>query len=233
MKSACLFILLFVCQYAVALEAKDVIAKMQKVYNKEAHLEYDCTYELFKGHKSNTVETSYKGFVYRNKTNVYQKIDQTEFVYASDFFLQINHEEKAVVLGLAQRTVNLDVDMNTALKECSKLEMELKDGYYSITMLIKHTSSLPFSVVKLRIDKDKYFLERLDLYYSSVQDFSEDSKTIDEAQPHLRISFKEPKLNPKTKNSYFTLSTYFKTEDKRLTPVGIITGYELIDNRIN
>lgn len=233
MKGICLLILLFLSQQVFALEAKDVIAKMQKVYNKEAHLEYDCTYELFKGHKSIAVETSYKGFVYRNKTNIYQKIDQTEFVYAPDFFMQINHEEEAVVLGLAQRSVNLDVDMNTALKECSKLEIEIKDGYYSITMVIKNNSSLPFSVVKMRIDKTKYFLEQLDLYYSSAQDFSEDSNTKDEAQPHLRISFKEPKFNPKAKNSIFTLATYFNIENKRLIPTGTVAGYLLIDNRIN
>lgn len=221
------------CQHVFALDAKEVIAKMQKVYNKEAHLEYDCTYELFKGHKSVAVETSYTGYVYRNKTNVYQKIDQTEFVYSSDFFMQIDHEEKAVVLGLAQRSVNLDVDLNTALKECSELEIELKEGYYNITMSIKNTSSLPFSMVKMRINKTKYYLDRLDLYYSSVQDFSEDSNKTDNAQPHLRISFKEPKINPKPKNSYFTLATYFKTENKRLIPTGTVVGYLLIDNRIN
>ena len=171
--------------------------------------------------------------VYRNKTNVYQKIDQTEFVYASDFFLQINHEEQAAVLALSQRSVNLDVDMNTALKECSNIEMKTEDDYYAITLFIKNTSSLPFSIVKLRVDKKKYYLERLDLYYSAEQDFSEDAKKVDMAQPHMRISFKEPKMNPKEKKTYFLLSTYIKTVDKKLIPTGSIEGYSFIDNRVN
>jgi len=224
---------LFCVQTLLALDAKEIIAKMQKVYNKEAHLEYDCTYELFKGHKDATAETTYKGYVYRNKTNVYQKIDQTEFVYASDFFLQINHEEQAAVLALSQRSVNLDVDMNTALKECSNIEMKTEDDYYAITLFIKNTSSLPFSIVKLRVDKKKYYLERLDLYYSAEQDFSEDAKKVDMAQPHMRISFKEPKMNPKEKKTYFLLSTYIKTVDKKLIPTGSIEGYSFIDNRVN
>jgi uncharacterized protein YjhX (UPF0386 family) len=233
MKLVSLLSMLFLFQMAHALDAKEVIAKMQQVYNKEAHLEYDCTYELFKGHKSNEVETSYKGHVYRNKTSIYQKIDQTEFIYANDFFLQINHSERAAVLSRAQKSVNLNVDMNTALKECSKLEMEKKEGYYTIVMWIKSGSSLPFSIVKLRVDADKFYLERLDLYYSSTQDFSTDPKVTDEQKPHMRITFKEPKLNPKTRESYFNLSTYIKTTDNRLSPTGTIEGYSFIDNRIN
>lgn len=216
-----------------SMNAKELISKMQKIYNDKAHIEYSCTYELFKGHKSDVVEESYKGFFYRNKSNVYQKIDETEFVYAPEFFLQISHSEKMISLAQPQKMMNTPVDLDLALKFCSKTEVEEKDGYYGITLTIKNDSDLPFSVVKMRIDKKKFFLERLDIYYSETLDFSQEYNKNDPARPHLKIVFSEPKQNPKGLN-YFELDRYFsKSSSGILKLTEKYTGYTLIDNRLN
>lgn len=179
------------------------------------------------------VEESYKGYVYRDKSEVFQKIDETEFVYATDFFLQISNSEKMISVGRPQKLITTNVDLNVALKNCSKTQLEEKDGYYAITLIIKNSSDLPFSVVKMRIDKKKYYLERLDIYYSDLIDFSNDSNKKDEDKSHLKITFEAPKFNPKEVN-YFALNRYItKSNSGILNLVDKYSTYQLIDNRLN
>jgi hypothetical protein len=233
MKAAIFLSALLVSFGASAMSVKELIGKMQKIYNDKSHMEYHCTYELFKDHKSTVVVESYPGFFYRDNAKVYQKIDETEFIYASDFFLQISNSEKLMGLSQPQKLINTPVDLDLALKNCSKTELEEKDGYYAITLIIKNSSDLPFSVVKMRIDKKKYFLERLDIYYSDMIDFSQEYTKKDEQRPHLKITFNEPKLNPKQKK-YFELEYYFSLSNSGIMkPLEKYSDYTLIDNRLN
>jgi hypothetical protein len=233
MKAVFFLLVLSVSSFSFSMNVKELIGKMQKLYNEKSHIEYSCTYELFKDHKSDVVTESYKGFFYRNNSKVYQKIDETEFIYADDFFLQISNSEKLMALSGPQKLINTTVDLDLALKNCSKTQLEEKDGYYAVTLIIKSDADLPFSVVKMRIDKKKYFLERLDVYYSNMSDFSEEFNKGDKQQPHLKITFNEPKLNPKQQN-YFELDRYFSRNSSGVMKLQEkYSGYKLIDNRLN
>lgn len=227
------FLLIFISGNSFGMGVTELIQKMQQVYSDKSTFEYHCTYELFKGHKSDLVEESYKGYVYRNKSEVYQKIDETEFIYAKDFFLQISNSEKLLSLAQPQKLINTNVDLNIALKNCSKTQLEEKDGYYAVTLIIKNSSDLPFSVIKMRIDKKKYYLERLDIYYSDLTDFSTEYNKKDEDKSHLKITFDAPKFNPKQVN-YFILDKYLtKSNTGILSLVEKYSTYQLIDNRLN
>ena len=233
MKQLFLLLILLSSNSLFGMSVTELIKKMQQVYSDKSTFEYHCTYELFKGHKSDVVEESYKGYVYRNKSEVYQKIDETEFIYAKDFFLQISNSEKMISLGQPQKLINTNVDLNSALKNCSKTQLEEKDGYYAVTLIIKNSSDLPFSVIKMRIDKKKYYLERLDIYYSDLTDFSDEYNKKDEDKSHLKITFDAPKFNPKQVN-YFILDRYItKSNSGILNLTDKYSTYQLLDNRLN
>lgn len=226
-----LFVFCLFCGYGM--DAREVISRMQKVYKATTEYDYHCTYTLFKGHKSREVEDSYGGYVYRNKHNYYQKIGPSEFVYGSDFFLQINHSEKALSLDLAQQNVAINVDLETALKECVELKLEEQDDFYQVVLRIKTTSQLPYSLVKLKIGKTNFYLRQIDLYYSEVANFSKDPSLPDRRQPHLRIAFNELNTKPKKKDGVFLLETYLSKDNNMLQPAGNCKGYDLIDKRLN
>ncbi len=233
MKQLFLFLIALSTHSLFGMEVPELIHKMQQVYSDKATFEYHCTYELFKGHKSDEVVESYKGYVYRNKLEVYQKIDETEFVYAKDFFIQISNSEKLISLAQPQKLINTNVDLNLALKNCSKTQLEEKDGYYSVTLVIKNSSDLPFSVIKMRIDKKKYYLERLDIYYSDLIDFSNESNKKEEDRSHLKITFDAPKFNPTKSVNNFTLDKYItRSSSGILSLIDKYSTYQLIDNRI-
>lgn len=232
MKSIQFFCVLFIASYSFGGQVEDIIKKMRSNFLEVKALEYSSTYELFKGHKSTSVHTSYQGYFYRDEKHVYQKIKNTEFVYGSDFFLKISHDQKALSLDLAQENINREIDLSTIFNFCIEKTAVEKEKYYSITLKYKHGSPTPFGVVKMRIDKKSFQILQLDLYYRNSQNFSDSFRQTDMAQPHLRILFGEIKMVEKPRKELFEYSNYIGKKADMLYPTGECKGYELIDNRI-
>ena len=230
MKAAMIVFFLLGTLTVSGMDAREVIGRMQKVYATEK-LAYKCTYSLFRGHTSDVAHQSYEGYVYRQGELLYQQTDQTELIYGKDFFLRINHEEQAMELNAAQQAPPATMNTDQALKECSEVLLEDKGAYYEIKLVIKNTSSLPFSQILMRIGKKNYHLEQLDMYYTTVQDFSTDGKQ-DLQLSHLRIAFGALDTAPESRPALFTTASYLKQDGDALVPVGACTGYELIDNRL-
>lgn len=216
---------------AFGADVKEVLEKVQQAYS--TRVSYKSVYKLYKTHKSRDVHSSYNGEVYGDDGLLYQKIKNTEFVYAKDFFIKVSHEERAMVLDMAQQSAQMEANLNKALEQCSSSDIIEQDDYYTLIFRFKPTSTMPCSILKLRVDKKKYILQRMDIYYSYMQDFSTDYRTKDLSMPHLRVEFKETNLKPKAREGIFEMATYLKSNKSMLTPVGKCTGYELIDNRLN
>jgi len=232
MKAIILIGFLGIIPFSFALTGQEVVKKMQAAYAAMENIEYSATYELFKGHSSKEIHSSYKGYMYRLGTQVYQKIDKTEFVYGSEYFLQISHSEKALVLDLAPKTINMEVDQAVVFNECSQVKLEEFDDFYVVKLIYKATSSLPFSVTKMRIHKGDYLLQQLDFYYTIQENFSNDRRHPEMDQPHLKIRFTDIDTHPKTKETFFKLDRYIGMNNNTIQPTGNCLGYELIDNRV-
>lgn len=216
---------------AFGITPEEVIAKMQKVSASD-QLSYSSKFELFKGHKSNSVHSSYSGEFYRGENGTYQKIKNTEFVYGKDFFLQVSHGEKAMVLGQSQNIVNQQADLSELLKNTKEVKLKEEAGIYEVTILYGEGNTSAFSVVKCKINAGSFQLEQLDLYYKMAQDFSNSSASKDMDYPHLRIKMTDIVSNSETERSeLFKLSTYIDKKNNVLIPTGSCSGYELIDNR--
>lgn len=216
-----------------AIDDKEILRKMCSVYEHEQTYELYAQYDLFKGPKSSTVEESYAGYFCRNKDKVYQKIDQTEFVVTPSFCLKISNSEKIVELMKGQVYKNQEIDFEKTMKECKEITVEEKDKMYYITMVIKTSSQVPFSTVKVKVNKSNYRMAQLDMYYTDFQDFSKDPKKKDLQQPHLRVLYSKFSKKISVSESVFVYTTYFKTTNSMISPTGVIKDYELIDNRIN
>lgn len=232
MKNGLLYLFLVCSSVLFGQDAKEVLKKMQDAYNKHENLEYTCKYELFKGHQAEVPQTVYDGYMYKEKEEVYQRIDKAEMIYGKDFFLKVNNNEKAMVIEQQQTFQSMNSDLEKSLNECRSVELEEKGDYYAITMTLKSTSQIPYSVVKLKIEKKKYFLTQMDLYYTDAANFSEKEVTTDMAQPHLKISFNDTTFSPKGKSELLTMTKYLVKNNSQLELTQDYKEYELIDNRI-
>ncbi|NRA12677.1 MAG: hypothetical protein HRT57_12040 [Crocinitomicaceae bacterium] len=225
--------LITLCSFSVSsMNVEELLSKVKENYTNATKIEYNTTYELYKGHKSQSVHTSYEGYLYRNGNKVYQKIDKTEMINGADFSLKISHHERNMALNMAQDVSNMEVDLNVILKDCKSKTVEDKGSFYRIKLVYSSTSSTPLSVLYFRIDKKKFTVLQIDMYYGTNQDFSTSRSATDYAQPHLKIKFKDITTNPSDKKELFMFSKYITTTDSLLSPSGNCKGYELIDNRV-
>lgn len=232
MRFIILIITLTFSGFSFSITPEEVIEKMQKVQNASKQLSFSSTFELFKGHKSTEVHSSYTGEFYRNEEGTYQKIKNTEFIYGNDYFLQVSHGEKAMVLGRAQENINQQVDVSELLKSTKELKLNEESGTYEVVILYDTDKPTVFSVVKCKINTKTFHLEQIDLYYRMAQDFSTSFGKKDMHSPHLRIKMKNIKSDDSIERpELLKLSTYITKKNKVLIPTGSCSGYELIDNR--
>lgn len=227
MKAAIVILTFLISSYGSAMDVQEVIRNMQKVYAQK-ELEYKCNYTLFKGHSTDEVYQSYNGYIYKSQGMLYQKINQTEQVYAKDFALEIDQDEKTISMGNAIQLPEVNFNLDAIFNECDKKLLEVKGNYYEVKLILKATSSLPFSEIVLNINKENFQLIQMDMYYSIVQDFSEKSRQEDLQYPHLKISMSHFTASPVRQDALFLLSTYVKKAGNTDTPSEKYTGYTIL-----
>lgn len=230
MKAIIIFIGLACFGTTFAQDVNSLLTKVHDAYNGK-NVQYTTLYELFKGHKSNEVHSSYSGEVVSFNGDVYQKIDKTEAVYTKDFTLKINLEDHEMMISPGQKMESTELDLDLTLKDCSSSEVIDKGSFYRIVFRIKATSSLQCSVIKLEIEKSNFTIKQIDIYYSFLQDFSENFSTQDMQQPHLRIKFSNVNLNASTKPGLFSQTTYYSIVNSIPKATGKYASYTVYDNR--
>lgn len=218
---------------ANAISVEDLIKKVNGNYENAARISYNATYELYRGHSTTSVHTSYQGFVYKSGNQVYQKIDQTETISSKDFFLKISHSQKAMELDLPINATQNELDLSAVLQNCKEKSVEDKGDFYRVKLVYNAISQTPISVLYFRVRKSDFALLQMDMYYASMQDFSETRGVTDMAKPHMKIRFKDISTSPEVQSELFSLSNYLKKENNFLNPTGSCQGYHLIDNRLN
>jgi len=224
----------FIC--AISHSAEDissVIKKMNENYVNSKNYRVNSHYKLFKGHDSGNLIEQYKGFTENSEYGFYQKIGESEKIITKDFYLHISHPERALVYGFPI-SFNFNQDVQGALKLCTSAKLEVVGSDYILTFSYQNGANFEFSKIKLVISKDEYLLKAIDMYYSTLTDFSTKFSQTDYEQPHLQIIFSNYKNSVEMDRSYFNLSNFLKIgEDHILKTVGTCSGYELIDIRTN
>jgi len=226
-----IILFLFIPFLSFSEDVKSILENIKKVYT-APNISYDLTYSLYKGHSTNTIHSSYNGVLKMKNKLVYQKIKSTEFIYAKDYFLKVSNDERIIVLDLPNNSFNADFDVSKIVEQCSSVSHQDKGNYYSVTLKFNDLVQVPYGVIKMRVNKKKYTITRIDLYYSNLQDFSNSYKKKDLDYPHLRIDFTNISFKLKVEDRLFSFETYLKRERNILYPTGKYVGYKLLDNRI-
>lgn len=230
MRTLLLITTLLISLWSEATDAKEVLQKVRDTYSSR-NISYNTEYKLYKGHKSNTVHTSYKGEVYSFEGNTYQKIDNSEFIYTKSYSLTINHDEKEIRLDKANQVFQSAIDFDALFSEYKELKLTEKDDSYSVVLYVSEYSSLPCSLIKLEVDKNNYQVRRVDIYYSYLQDFSQTFGKQDLEMAHLRIEFTSINMSPEERKEVFASSAYVIGKGKLAQPSKKYQNYVITDNR--
>ncbi len=216
---------------ALGMTVEELFVKM-KQSTQSAQYGYEAKYSLFKSYNSEQVHSSYDGYLYQQGDELYQKIKNTEFVYAKELSIKINHEQKRIQIDPPTLPNALNFNPQEAFKLCAAKGITESSDAYVVTLEFSASSISPFAKVVMRVSKKNYFLKQLDLYYKTEQDFAPFGERPDRSKPKLRITMSNldrEKEQPKLVD----ISSYVRLEKNKVSPAQRYSGYKIIDNRIN
>jgi len=224
------FLLLFLLSNGYAQTRDEVIARVVKVYSSAEPLQYSTTYSLFKNHNDKSSIQSYKGFFCKDeRSNIYLKIKNTEFLSSSKFNIKINNDDKVIIVTDNRSVVAAqDYDIKKILNSFNAGSFRCKNGGWEIEFVSKPSSAIQYSRVIVNIGKD-YFIKKQDFYYNTGFNFSKDPTKREIHYPRLEIAFSQAQRNIMSKEIFKT-SNYFTEIGKGLKLTNKYKQYTILYN---
>lgn len=199
-----LLIIAVICisTFSYSQSVDEVLKKVAQEYSDTKPLQFNTKYNLYKNSSQKKVFESYVGQFKKNEKNeVYQKIDQTEFIWNKNICLKVVHPDKLMNLTISQPLEMKSFDIASLKEWCDVKSFVDRKSHWELTLTTKAFSSLPYSKIVIHIGKN-YFIQKQLFYYNSAVDFSTDYRIQNLDYPVLEII-----------NSNFTrkneLSTHF------------------------
>src|SRR5690606_27003091 len=187
---------------------------------------------LFKGHKSDEVDTSYHAFsVVQSKNNAYQRIGDIEYVYYDGTMLEIDNASHTMLLSRSKKSPEI-IALEELIATASGQELELKDDFYSLGLSYELNISSGVTKVQLRIGKTDFLIKQVDVFYAQVKDFSKESGAPDYELPHLRITYENFSRDIKANMDKLKLGSYIEIRGDKTTLNEKYKDYQLFDHRI-
>jgi len=224
---------LFVIHTYVFAQHKQVVQLLKQAYESGNNFQVSVHYNLYKGNETNPVE-SYNGIYYRKGQYIYSKIGKVEIISTPSFYLRINPDQKAILIS--ESTPENVSQLNNSLLEL--MQYVDVDKFYEqnnsiyLKLKAKKITQLPFSSIELVINKQTHLLIKVEYYYFTQINFSQDAKKADYAQPRLEVIYS----NYKNKNidiprSKFKLFSFVSFDGKKYHGLGKFSEYQIINQR--
>ena len=214
---------------------KSVLKKIRANYENIESLELFMHYELYKGHKSNTIVTEYNAVYNRIGKDSYRKIQDAEVINSNTegLNLTINHNQRAILVGNSTNYSAIDFDVKSTLKHCKDIQIRSNNKNTIITLVLKDKTDIPYVKVEFEINK-KYYVQNIIFYYSTQLNFSETYFKQDFDFPKLKITYNALKKKWKDKTGLLSVENYVKiNDDNKIVGIGKQKNYEIIDLRKN
>jgi outer membrane lipoprotein-sorting protein len=213
-------------------EAKQVLEKFKKHYFSLENYQANVAYKIYKGHESKVPYEISKGVYFKKGDNLYSKINEVEIINTINHYLKVNHQEKAVLLANGSKkpkNVN-EFNIEELLKYLDIDSFKQTDLSWEIVLKSKPITQLPFSSLKIVIDKKTLNLKKQVFFYFRKMDFSKQLKKTDNAQVKLEVNYSNYKLNSFSVSDYvFNIKRYLKKTKDTYIGVNICKKYQIIN----
>ena len=225
-KIALVFALFFTLLATTAQTVKEVLNKVNIEYSSVKPLQFETKYNLYRNKETKQVFETYSGVFKKNeKSEIYQKIDQTEFIWNKSYCLKVVHADQIMVLSLSQPVATGEVDMKQLLDYCTIKGFVDKKSYWELTLESKPLSGLSYSKIVIHIGKN-YFIQKQLFYYNTEINFSTDYRKQDIDLPVLEIIYSNFNRN-KMESTYFDVSKYIVVSKNRIKVTNKFFSYTL------
>jgi hypothetical protein len=208
----------------------EVLKKVGVEYSSAKPLQFNTKYNLYKNKTQKTAFESYVGQFKKNEKNeIYQKIDQTEFIWNKNICLKVIHPDKIINISVSQPVELNNFDIKALKEWCDVKSFVDKKAYWELTLTTKAFSTLPYSKIVIHIGKN-YFIQKQLFYYNTAIDYSSDYKKQSLDYPVLEILYTNIKRE-KVPKSFFNIYKYIQEKNKILNTTKAYNSYAIEDHR--
>lgn len=214
---------------------KDLTPKkwLEKIRDKYQHMESVdmlMQYQLYKGHNSNTMHSSYDVIYKRNGNHFYQKIANYEVIVNEDYSITIHHENGLIIVSNPAKIELFDVNIENSLKQCQNIDISYSRKSVQVSMFMHQKSNLPFARIDVFANKNSE-LEKIVLYYSHQTNFSDSYFNPEYDKARLEIHYLSAKPQWKDQNNILNTETYFSVENMKIITTDLFKNYQVLDYR--
>lgn len=206
----------------------DFLKKVRANYEDLSSLQLTMRYELFKEQNSTKVHEQYESFYGRNGNETYRKIHTSEIINNKDYSLQINHDEKIIVVSSASKNDFFTSDIKTSLSFCKETLVTTSGDFHIITMILKSKIDLPYSKFVVVVDK-KYFIQEMIFFYSIEMDFSKSYLTKDLHRPKLVVKYTDLSKRWKDDDGLLKTDRYLRIDNSKIFPADAYADYSILN----
>lgn len=213
----------------------ELLNKVKIFYEQKNSYSLNTSYTLYQDDNSNRILESYKGKIVKTDDVMYSKIQDTEFIQFSEALLKINHSEKAMLyantnLSKGSNTpIDLSNFMNTGFKSSNII---VNNDNYIIELQAKEINFLPYSKIRIYIDKESYAIQKQELFLAnkiSVKDKNNQDVLVNPKLEIILFNFSEKDSQIFDSNK-FVLSNYIIQSDNKVAVSLKYKDYNIIQN---
>lgn len=209
---------------------ESILANIKANYENLASLEINMRYQLFKGFDSAELIQESNSVFCRKGNASYRKIETTELISNAEYTINIDHENRKIMVSDPVADFPFGNEIKSALNYCKDVRVLAKDGGKVIDLTIDDKVDLPYGRVLIAIDK-KYRVQKIEMHYTNQMDFSTNYFEKDLAYPRLVIFYDVFKPKWKDKDAVLSSSNYIENKEGNITPSALYKQYELYDLR--
>lgn len=227
-KNLIFLFLISVFQLSFAESGVAFLERVRANYDDLNSLSIEMKYDLYKGHKGNQLTESYTSFYGRSGKDSYRKIGSVEFINNDDYAIQVNHQDKMILVSDPSKNELFDPSLEDALRFCSSVNIESNSTGQLIHLIIKQKVDLPFSRLEIQVDK-KLFVTSIVFYYSTQMNFSGNYQNPQMDFPRLEVTYENLSRKWKDTDQKLESSGYLKIQDRNILPADLLSGYNVLN----
>lgn len=209
---------------------KRLILQSKAAYEEKNVYNMGLTYTLYNTPTSNEFSERYSGVSVKNGSNLYSKIDKTEFIQINKTYIKIDNESKLVsILENTNFNKSPFEDLASILKHYDKFDIHEDTKQWICTLTAPEVTFTPYGKIIIYISKKDYTIKQQDFFLLHRNEFKDKSGKIQTSNPRLVV--KVDYMNEDLKNyiEKLTLTNYFSKQEGKIKLSKQYQQYQIID----
>src|SRR5690606_998822 len=213
--------------------ATELFRNSKSFYSEHPTFKCDLTYTLFRDTQNPVIIEKYKGFLAKDGSKMYSKINQTEFLLVNKEFIKVNHLQKAVeyIKGNSANFEN-PLEIEQYLKYFAKQKVYDDAKYWRCELSTPKLTQLPYGSIIFYFSKKDFSINKQVLELVSPGSIKDESGNLTPDRKYLKIdvnNFESPQILAK---DYFQINNYVIHKGNIVKISPNLNSYKLIDRSI-